>query len=91
MAAARAFDALCPLRGPAFHRRDRLNQLDLPVLLLWGERDAAFPASNATGAQALLRRSRTVVLARGHSPHLEAPDEALAPVLDFLAADAAHG
>jgi pimeloyl-ACP methyl ester carboxylesterase len=83
--AARAFDAFCPLRGPVFHRRDRLGQLDQPVLLLWGERDAALPPANATGAQPSLRRGRYLALARGHSPHLEAPEEALAPVLDFLA------
>ncbi|HET6146674.1 MAG TPA: alpha/beta fold hydrolase [Polyangia bacterium] len=85
-AAARAFDALCPLRGPVFHRRERLGELDLPVLLLWGQHDAALPPANATGAQPSLPRARYLALAGGHSPHLEAPEEALAPVLDFLGA-----
>jgi len=83
-AGARAFDRLCPLRGAVFHRRERLGALDLPVLLLWGQHDAALPPANATGAQASLPRARYLALARGHSPHLEAPEEALAPMLDFL-------
>jgi pimeloyl-ACP methyl ester carboxylesterase len=90
--AVRAFDALCPLAGPVFHRRDRLGALAQPVLLLWGERDAALPARNATDAQSLLRAATTVLFPRrGHSPHLEAPDEVMPPLLDFLAAGARRG
>ena len=88
--AARAFDRLCPLFGPVFHRRSRLGELVVPVLLLWGQHDAALPIANATGARADLPDATLVASPRGHSPHLEAPDEALPPLLDFLAAAAPH-
>ncbi len=84
--AARAFDRLCPLIGPVFHRRARLGEIAVPVFLLWGERDAALPVANATAARAALPAATCLILARGHSPHLDAPDEALPPLLDFLAA-----
>jgi pimeloyl-ACP methyl ester carboxylesterase len=83
--AARAFDRLCPLFGPVLHRRSRLAELAVPVLLLWGEHDAALPLANATGARAELSGATLVALPRGHSPHLEAPEEALPPLLEFLA------
>ena len=89
--AARAFDALCPLIGPVFHRQARLGEIAAPVFLLWGERDAALPVAGATAARALLPAATGLILARGHSPHLEAPDEALPPLLDFLAAGARPG
>jgi pimeloyl-ACP methyl ester carboxylesterase len=89
--AARAFDTLCPLVGPVFHRRSRLAELAAPALLLWGEHDAALPAANGAGARDELRAATYVTLRRGHSPHLEAPEEALPPLLDFLAAGAAGG
>jgi len=85
-AAARAFDALCPLSGPVFHRRARLREIAAPVFLLWGARDAALPPALASEACAELREARSLILAQqGHSPHLDAPDEALPPMLDFLA------
>ncbi len=90
-AAARAFDALCPLRGPVFHRRARLAELTVPVFLLWGARDAALPPTLVAAACAQLREAASLILAQGHSPHLDAPEEALPPLLDFLAAGARRG
>jgi pimeloyl-ACP methyl ester carboxylesterase len=83
-AAARAFDLLCPLAGPAPHLRDRLAGLALPALLLWGERDAALPVANAEGAAAVLPGARLLRFPVGHSPHLDAADSVLPPLLDFL-------
>ena len=85
-AAARAFDALCPLSGPVFHRRARLPELATPSFLLWGARDAALPPALCSAACAELRAAQSRILAHGHSPHLDAPDEAVPPLLDFLAA-----
>lgn len=90
-AAARAFDALCPLWGPVFHRRPRLGELSMPVFLLWGARDAALPPALVSAARAELRTASSLILAQGHSPHLDAPEEALPPLLDFLAAGVRHG
>jgi len=89
--AARAFDAFCPLWGPVFHRRARLRDVTAPVLLLWGARDAALPADNAASARAELPAARSLILSQGHSPHLDAPDQAVPPMLDFLAAGARGG
>ena len=84
-AAARAFDALCPLWGPVFHRGARLGEIAAPVWLLWGARDAALPPALAT------RGARGAAV--GAEPHPCAgpfappgfPGEALPPLLDFLA------
>jgi pimeloyl-ACP methyl ester carboxylesterase len=84
-AAARAFDVLCPLSGPVFHRGARLGEIAAPVLLLWGARDAALPPALCLGACAELRAAQSLILQQGHSPHLDAPGEALTPLLDFLA------
>jgi pimeloyl-ACP methyl ester carboxylesterase len=90
-AAARAFDALCPLWGPVFHRRARLGEIASPVFLLWGARDAALPPALGPAACAELRAAQSLILPQGHSPHLDAPDQALPPLLDFLAAGAPRG
>lgn len=83
--AARAFDRLCPLRGPVFSRRERLDALSLPVLIVWGDRDPALPAANAVGAQQRMPRSQLIRFPTlGHSPHLEAPGEVVAPLLSFV-------
>ncbi len=63
-----------------------LRGISVPVLLLWGERDAMIPVANAQDYLAELPDARLVVLpGLGHVPQEEAPAESLAPVLDFLA------
>jgi pimeloyl-ACP methyl ester carboxylesterase len=89
--AARAFDAFCPLSGPVFHRGARLREVTVPVFLLWGARDGALPADIAEAARTELRAATSLILAHGHSPHLDAPEQALPPLLDFLAAGARRG
>lgn len=74
--AARAkptFDRLLPLRGPACSLAARLGEVACPTLLLWGERDEAFPVPIALDARTKLRAAQLVVLPTGHSPHLEQP------------------
>ena len=48
------------------------------------------PRSRPRRAPSCARRT-SLILAQGHSPHLDAPDEALPPLLDFLAAGARRG
>jgi pimeloyl-ACP methyl ester carboxylesterase len=63
-----------------------LREIKVPVLLLWGEKDAMIPVANAQDYLAELPDARLVVLpGLGHVPQEEAPAESLAPVLDFLA------
>jgi pimeloyl-ACP methyl ester carboxylesterase len=62
-----------------------LKRIKAPTLLLWGERDAMIPFSNARDYVSALADSRVVSFADlGHVPMEEAPARSLAPVLDFL-------
>jgi len=63
-----------------------LRSIKAPVLLLWGEKDALIPFSNAVDYTRSLPDSRLVSFpALGHVPHEEGPAESLAPLRSFLA------
>ncbi len=67
-----------------------MNQLhiaaQLPVLLIWGERDWVVPVSHGHAAHQALPGSRLTVLAgAGHFPHVQEPDAVTAVVRDFVA------
>ncbi len=65
--------------------RPLLDRLEMPVLLLWGERDRMIPASHARDWLAVLPRAAHVELpGLGHVPQEEAPAASLAPVRAFL-------
>ncbi len=52
-----------------------LLTMDAPVLLLWGERDGAVPASPAADQERALANMRMVTLPRiGHTPMKEGPE-----------------
>ncbi len=58
---------------------------DVPVLLLWGERDGAVLPQSAQEMQRRLRNSELVIMKGiGHLPYEEAPEEFNSLVLDFL-------
>ena len=62
-----------------------LRRITAPTLLLWGERDAMIPFSNADDYLRAIPHSRLAALpSLGHVPQEEAPAESLAPVLAFL-------
>jgi pimeloyl-ACP methyl ester carboxylesterase len=79
-----AFDRLVPLVGGAYHLGDRLAELRVPTLLLWGERDDAFPLPVAMQAAARIPAAELVVLPAEHCPHLDMPAACLEHVLPFL-------
>ena len=63
----------------------RIAALRLPVLLLWGERDALVPLAAARRFAADVPGSRLVLLpGLGHVPQEEDPAASLAPVRGFL-------
>jgi pimeloyl-ACP methyl ester carboxylesterase len=63
----------------------RLSRISAPTLLIWGEKDAMIPVSNAKDYIRALPDSRLVTLAdAGHLPHEEIPEQSLDPVLAFL-------
>jgi pimeloyl-ACP methyl ester carboxylesterase len=63
-----------------------LARITAPTLLLWGEKDAMIPVSNAKDYSKALPDSRLFTLPlAGHLPHEEVPEPSLVPVLAFLA------
>ena len=72
--------------------RDRLPELAMPTLIVWGERDRVVPLAQARDAVGRLRRARLVVIPDcGHLPQIERPElflEALGSFLDGPSAGA---
>lgn len=65
--------------------RPRLATLAIPVLLVWGERDAMIPVANADDYLKALRRAELVRLPGvGHVPQEEAPDASAKAVAAWL-------
>jgi pimeloyl-ACP methyl ester carboxylesterase len=83
---ARAFNAWINLRGVHLDLSERLPELTLPVLLLWGMRDRVTPYANALRAVRHLRDGRLVTFTRcGHAPFAERPDDFAHVLLAWLA------
>ena len=76
------------LRGQREVLVDRLPDLRIPTLVLWGARDRVVPRSHARGAAACLRGGHLEILPEcGHLPQVEQP-ERFASALRFLRAEA---
>lgn len=59
--------------------------LDLPVEMIWGEKDTVTPVSQAVEAQGLMANAGLIVLENvGHIPHIEAPAEFNATLISVL-------
>jgi pimeloyl-ACP methyl ester carboxylesterase len=53
---------------------DRLEEVEVPTLIVWGRNDRVVPAQDAAGYAQRLRNSRTVIFDEtGHVPQLERP------------------
>jgi pimeloyl-ACP methyl ester carboxylesterase len=64
----------------------RLNEIKVPLQLIWGADDPLFPVAQATRAHALVAHSRLAVIeGAGHSPQAERPEEFNRVLLNFLA------
>lgn len=64
---------------------DRLRWVDVPALVVWGERDAILDPLHAEQFAALIPTAETSVLENaGHYAHLEDPEVAALEVLRFL-------
>jgi 2-succinyl-6-hydroxy-2,4-cyclohexadiene-1-carboxylate synthase len=63
---------------------DRLGRLDLPTLLIVGERDEKFAATAERMAHAMPRARMVRIPGAGHTVHLEAPAAWLEAVVGFL-------
>jgi pimeloyl-ACP methyl ester carboxylesterase len=70
----------------------RLQSIQVPVLLLWGEKDAFIPVSNAQDYLKAMPQAKLVTLPGvGHVLHEEAPQASVHAVLDFLGLHCAAG
>ena len=57
-----------------FLREAELRELDLPVRLIWGDRDRLLPEGTLAFFRRALPRAEVVMLqGSGHLPHLESP------------------
>lgn len=64
---------------------ERLNELKIPVQLIWGADDPLFPVAHAERAQSLIGRSRLAVISgAGHTPQSERPEEFNRVLHEFL-------
>jgi pimeloyl-ACP methyl ester carboxylesterase len=65
---------------------DRLGELEVPVLLIWGERDRVIPAAHAVAAATALPTAWLEIMAGvGHVPQVEAAPAFAAVVNRWLA------
>ena len=70
----------------AEQEKSKLSDLDIPVLLVWGERDSVFPLDEfGKPLKEILPRAKLVVVKHaGHGAYLEKPDEFNELLLNFL-------
>jgi pimeloyl-ACP methyl ester carboxylesterase len=72
-------------RASAEDVRDVLPYVDVPTLLVYGDRDMRAPPPVSEALQAAISGSRLVVLPdAGHLCNIEAPDQFNVAVRDFL-------
>ncbi|HKP20236.1 MAG TPA: alpha/beta fold hydrolase [Thermoleophilaceae bacterium] len=66
--------------------RDRLGDVKVPTLIVWGERDSIIPVRDADQFESLIEDSRKVVMEDcGHVPMAERPQAFNELVIEFLA------
>jgi pimeloyl-ACP methyl ester carboxylesterase len=76
------FVAVAPVELPAFE--SALRKLALPTLIVWGERDAVVPVTQARELHEWVQGSRLVILKGAQHPcYLDQPDEFHAALIDF--------
>ncbi len=70
---------------------DRLPQLEVPTIIVWGTRDRVFPYSQAKEAFSKVQEGVLELIPEcGHLPHVEQPDRFTAIVARFLHQRASH-
>ncbi len=82
---AAAFSRWVNLTGVHLTLRDRLHELAMPVLMLWGDRDTVVSYSDALLAARSLRDGQLVAFTRcGHMPFYERPEDFAHVLLTWL-------
>ena len=66
--------------------RQRLHRVNVPTLLIWGEKDAiTSPAYGEAYAKLIPGAKFSLVPGAGHYPHIEKPDAFLSVLKPFIA------
>jgi pimeloyl-ACP methyl ester carboxylesterase len=90
LSALRSIAGMRQLRG-GVGVEDRLSELRMPTLLIWGRHDHIFPASHAEAAKHKLANGRLAIFDdSGHTPQMEEPERFNRLVLDFLSEPASR-
>jgi pimeloyl-ACP methyl ester carboxylesterase len=74
-------------RGQAVSALNRLRlREELPIMAIWGDRDNIIPVDHAYAAHEARTDSRLEILPHvGHFPQVEAPNEVVELIEDFIA------
>ena len=72
-------------KGPDYDLKERVQEISVPTLILWGEKDQVVKFNVAEGYDSLIPSSDLVILENaGHSPQLEKPKEVGEAIANFL-------
>jgi 4,5:9,10-diseco-3-hydroxy-5,9,17-trioxoandrosta-1(10),2-diene-4-oate hydrolase len=64
---------------------ERLPEVKVPTLLIWGAKDITLPVPQVYAAHKLMRNARLYIFPKcGHAPHKEKPEEFNQLILDFI-------
>ena len=64
-----------------------LENVEVPTLLIWGERDTATPVSDARIMHERIKNSKLITIPNtGHSPHMTHPEKVAEDIVEWLTA-----
>ena len=74
------------MKSGGYTLSDRLGEVNVPVLVLWGRQDGILdPSKYASQYGKLMKNSRLVWIENcGHVPHLEQPQDTADAITDFV-------
>jgi len=71
------------IRASMRFSHEELHRLEVPTLMIWGDRDPVVPLAHARTAAAQIAQARLEILPAGHVPQLAHPDRVAALLEEF--------